>query len=100
MNTTETITPAIEKVKVHEATINLYVDMTLASAPVVVEGQYNIDTNCFYPSVVNFNANEDGELCDSGTRVTADFESFCELNGWDYSETHSLIQEAVEKRDK
>ena len=95
-----TIVPAIEQIKVHQATIQLYVDMKLASVPVTVIGQYNIDTNVYYPSVVCYHVNEDGELTDQGTFVTNDLEAFCESNEWDYTETHDLIQEAVEKRDQ
>lgn len=97
MNTT---TPVIEQLKVQEASVRIAVDMHLASIPVTITGQYNIHSNCFYPSVVR----PEFKIVD-GERTLAsadnhDLEDFCEKLGWDYNETHDQIQEAVEKRDQ
>lgn len=95
-----TVTPAIEQVKVHQASLRIAVDMHLASIPVTVTGQYNIDSNCFYPSTVR----PELKIVD-GDRILADTQNydlkdFCIRLDWEYSETHDLIQEAVEKRDR
>lgn len=97
----ELITPAIEKVKVQQATIKLFVDMDLASIPVTVVGQYNIDSNCFYPSIVMPTISiTDGENVLVPTGSFTDLEDVCTALGWDYHETHDLIQKAVEDRDR
>ena len=96
----EAITPAIEKLKVKQATLRIYVEMDLASIPVTIGGQYNIHSNTFYPNTLQ-------PLMDivDGNKVLLntdnhDLEDACEVLGWDHSETHDLIQEAVEKRDQ
>lgn len=92
--------PAIEKIKVKEQSVKIYVEMNLASIPVTIGGQYNIHSNCFYPSTIQ-------PLMDlvDGSKVLLntdnhDLEEACEVLGWDYHQTHDEIQEAVEKRDQ
>lgn len=93
----QTATPAIEQVEVRPATINLSANLKIASIPVIVSGRYNIHTNCYYPDSVYLE--EDlPTLYQEGEQP--DLESFCEKLGYDYSEVHDLIQEAVEKRDQ
>lgn len=96
MNTT---TPVVENIKVKQATLKIYVEMDLASIPVTIGGQYNIHSNCFYPSTLQ-------PLMDivHGNQVLLntdnhDLEDACKVLGWDYYETHDLIQELVEKRN-
>lgn len=93
-------TPAIEQLKVKEASLTIYVEMNLASIPVTIGGQYNIHSNCFYPSTLQ-------PLFDivDGSKVLLNtdnhaLEDACNVLGWDHQETHDLIQEAVEKRDQ
>lgn len=88
MNYTET--PVIEKVKVEEVTIRLRAKMTLASVAVTVSGQYNIHSNCYYPSTIQ----------QDDTEEFVDLEDYCNIMRWDYYDTFNEIQEAVEKRDR
>ena len=101
MNTTAT-TPNIEKVKAQEMSVTLRVEMTLASIPVAVSGQYNIHSNCYYPSTVELTEmnlfSEDDKLVRKGHAY--DLETFCKFFGWDYYLTHDEMQAAVEKRDQ
>lgn len=100
-NQLTTTVPNIEKLRMHDASFTAYADMTLAMIPVTVSGQYNIHSNCFYPSTVHLHMDmtEDygGEYY-KGSHI--DFDSFCETLGWDQSDTYELVQEAVEKRDQ
>lgn len=94
MNKNITLTsPVAEKVRVHEASLNISADMKLASMDVTVSGQYNIHSNCFYPSQVTYEAA-------SGEDRTVDLETFCQMMDWEESATYEEIQEAVEKRDQ
>lgn len=93
-------TPVIENLKVKEASIKIYAEMSLADMPVTIGGWYNIHSNVFYPSTLQ-------PLMDivSGTKVLLntdnhDLEEACKVLGWDYYETQYAIQEAVEKRDQ
>lgn len=95
-----TITPAIEQVKVHESSVTIAVDMHLASIPVTVSGQYNINSNCFYPSIVRPAMRIVAADATLANAQNYDLEDFCTKLEWDFSETHDLIQEAVEKRDQ
>ena len=96
-NQTTTTVPNIEKLHVQEAAITLAADMTLAMIPVTVYGQYNINSNCYYPSHLTIRTDLEDQYSDGDE---ADLEEFCEKMGWDYFDTHDLIQGAVEKRDQ
>ena len=97
---TAATTPAIENLKVKEASLTIYVEMDLASIPVTIGGQYNIHSNCFYPSTLQPLM----KIVDGGKVLLStdnhDLETACDVLGWDYSETHDQIQAAVEKRDQ
>lgn len=94
---TNSVTPAIENVKAETAVIRLSVNMTLASIPVIITGQYNIDSNCYYPSTVIVETDLLDEY-DKDERV--DLEDFSEAMGWNHFDTYDLIQAAVENRDR
>jgi hypothetical protein len=81
-------TPVIENLKVVEQTTEIWVRMTLAGVHVSIKGTYNIDTNCFYPGTVMTQPDND----------FVGLEEFCETMGWDYFDTMSEIQNAVENR--
>jgi hypothetical protein len=87
----ELTVPNVERVKMNEASLTVSVKLNLASMPCTIRGQYNIHSNSFYPSIVD---------CDTLSVEDEDLEAFCERNDWDFYETHSLIQEAVENRDR
>lgn len=88
--------PVIEHVDVQQATIQLSVNMKLAGMPVSVSGQYNIHSNCYYPSTVRKYIEES----DSYESISTDLDSYCEEMDWDYYDTYDAIQEAVERRDQ
>ena len=93
-------TPVIEELKVQEASMNLAADMNLAGVPVTVTGQYNIHSNCFYPSIIRPELRVVADEVTLADTRNYDLESFCRIMDWDYSDTRDLIQEAVEKRDQ
>lgn len=82
-------TPVIESVKLQEASLTIRAHVTLANLKTEISGQYNIHSNCFYPSVVD---------CEELSVYQEDLESFCERMDWEYTETYELVQEAVENR--
>lgn len=95
-----TTTPVIENLVVKEQSVTLYIEMNLAGIPVTVTGQYNIHSNCFYPRLIMPVIDvKKGILVLLPTGESHDLEEACEALGWDYSETHDAIQEAVENRD-
>lgn len=91
-------TPNIEKLKAREMSVTLYADMTLAMVPVTITGQYNVHSNCYYPSMVQVNMTLEDDGIREGQMYS--LEDFCEKMGWDQYQTHDEIQEAVEKRDQ
>ena len=97
MNTTTT-TPNIEQVKAKEMSVQLNCNMTLAMIPVTVSGQYNVHSNCFYPSMVQVNMALPDEDIQEGQMLT--MEDLCTTFEWDPYQTYDDIQEAVEKRDQ
>lgn len=99
MNTNQTTTvPNVEKVRMHDASFVAYADMTLAMIPVTVSGQYNVHSNCFYPSTVTLRMDLPDEEILRGDSFS--LEATCEMFGWDYDETYEILQNTVEKRDQ
>lgn len=96
--TNQLTTPNIEQVKAREMSVTVYADMTLAMIPVTVSGQYNVHSNCFYPSQVTVRMSLPEEGIRMGDELS--LEDLCEKLGWDQFQTHDDIQEAVEKRDQ
>jgi hypothetical protein len=93
--------PNVEKVNVKPMSVRLSVDMTLADILVTVSGQYNIDSNCYYPATVRFYSDIDlpnDEFLLSDTAYS--LENFCDFMGWDFWDTEAAIQTAVEERDR
>lgn len=93
----ELTVPNVEQVKAREVSITLYVDMTLASIPVVVSGQYNVHSNCFYPSAVRVDTDM---LTEDGIELGSeyDLQEFCKKCEWEYYDTFDLIRKEVEQR--
>lgn len=98
MNTTS---PALEQLKIHDTSLNIAVDMHLASIPVTITGQYNVHSNSFYPSRILPTLHvKDGDTVLLSADYYSDLEGACERLSWNYDDTYSLIQEAVENRDR
>lgn len=89
--------PNIEALKVQTSTIILTAKMKLAEIPVTIRGQYNIDSNCYYPSQVTIRTTL-LEMFSYGDEV--ELEDLCDALEWDYYDTYSSIQRAIEERDK
>jgi hypothetical protein len=92
--TTTTTTPAVENIKIREQGVDLRAEMKLAGVKVAVTGTYFINSNAYYPSTVT-------ELDETGyplAAVDAGLEEYCETMGWNYYDTMTVIQEAVEER--
>jgi len=95
MNNT-TSTPVIEQLDVEQVSVDLSVAMKLAGVQVLIGGTYNVHSNCYYPSTVREYVNE----IEGYELMAQDLDAYCENMGWDYYDTSSEIQKAVENRDR
>lgn len=95
----EKTAPAIDRVTVERCSISLAADMELASIPVTVYGQYNVNSNVYHPSQVKLRIDLDPKN-DQVNGSIYDIETFCQMMEWDSYETYNAVQLAVEDRDR
>lgn len=87
--------PVVDRMTVERVGVKLSVDMQLASVPVTIHGEYNVQTNTYAPADVTVKTN----LLDKFYfGQYENLETFSTAMGWSFAGTKAAIQEAVRNR--